>query len=64
MTAIVIFRAWRKYVSHKRLIDYREGMDYLEKRGYEVKGGDVDKMCQKLIVYLLYVDYALEQKQH
>ena len=29
---------WRKYVSHERLIDYQEGIDYLEEHGYEVKG--------------------------
>jgi hypothetical protein len=29
---------WRKYVSHERLCDYKEGIDYLRKQGYEIKG--------------------------
>ena len=29
---------WRKYVSHERLCDYKEGTDYLRKQGYEIKG--------------------------
>ena len=29
---------WRKYVSHERLCDYKEGIDYLRNQGYEIKG--------------------------
>lgn len=29
---------WRKYVKHERLIDYKEGIDYLESIGFHIEG--------------------------
>ena len=31
-------KLWRKYVRHEKLIDYQEGIDFIESEGYQING--------------------------
>ena len=51
---------WRKYVSHERLCDYKEGIDYLRKQGYEIKGIVCDGLRG---IFQLFSEYPVQMCQ-
>jgi len=45
---------WRKFVSKERLSDYREGVNYLESRGYIIKGIVCDGLKGMFQMFAMY----------